>query len=104
MTRRVMIILLLLSGGVEILLTVSTMADLRPRSSAAVEALFAYRNHPDTETRDRWQREFNKMNREVSTKRVVGYSLLIGNRLFAFYLGALLVRRRARTRRTRNSY
>jgi hypothetical protein len=73
MTRKITIFVFLLSLGFEVLLIVSTVADLRPRRSATVEALFAYQNHPGRETH-----ELDKMNRELRTKRIIGYSSLVG--------------------------
>src|ERR1700682_6515049 len=94
MTRKAMIVLFFLSLGFEVLLVVSTVADLRPRSSVAVEALFAYQNHPSKETRDRWEQELSKMNREVRTERIIGYSSMIGNGLISLFLGAKLLKGR----------
>jgi hypothetical protein len=94
MTRKIMIFVFLVSLAFEILLVMSTVADLRPRSSAATEALFAYQNYPTKETRDRWDQEHDKMNQEVRTKRIIGYSLLVGNGLMSNYFGAKLIKRR----------
>jgi len=91
MTRKVMIFLFLVSLAFEILLVMSTVADLRPRSSAATEALFAYQNHPTKETRDRWEQEQAKMNQEARIKRIVGYLLLVGNGLISIYFGARVI-------------
>jgi hypothetical protein len=92
MTRKITIFVFLLSLGFEVLLIVSTAADLRPRRSATVEALFAYQNHPGKETHDRRAQELDKMNRELRTKRIIGYSSLVGNGLISLYLGARVIK------------
>jgi hypothetical protein len=81
----------LLSAGFEVLLLAATLGDFRPRNSAALAALFTYQNHPSKETGDRREQELHKMNREVETKRIAGYSLLVANGLVLLYLGAKLV-------------
>jgi hypothetical protein len=96
---RGIVLLLFFLIGIDVFLLVATVGDLRPRSPSAIQALFDYQRHPNDETRKRWEAELLRMNREVQIKRTVGYSLLITNSLFIFYLGGKLTKRaRVRTR------
>jgi hypothetical protein len=76
--------------ALEIVFLLSTLSVFRPRSSSAIEALFAYRNHPSLETQQRWEQELAKMNREVRLKKTVGYALSAANGIFLVYLGTKL--------------